>query len=116
MRGNYYVKMHARHFANALFDSSIVTIYTKPKLYLKDTIICKGKSIVLDARNPGMQYLWNTFETTQKIKVSNPGRYWVALINGSCNTVDTVYIKPVQGSGVIVNSEATFCVNDENRI
>jgi gliding motility-associated-like protein len=79
-------------------------------------MICKGKPIVLDAKNYGMQYLWNTFETTQKIKITEPGRYWVAIINGSCNTVDTVYIKPVQGSGVVVNKEATFCVNDENRV
>ena len=94
----------------------MVNIFSKPKLVLRDTIICKGRSIILDAKNPGMQYLWNTFETTQKIKIVNPGRYWVALINGSCNTVDTVYIKPLQGSGVVLNREATFCMNEEIRI
>lgn len=114
--GKYYVRLTSSQLTAPLLDSSIVTIYNKPKLFLRDTIICKGKSIVLDAKNQGMQYLWNTFETTQKIKITNPGRYWVAIINGNCNTVDTVYIKPVQGSGVTVNSEATFCVNDENRI
>ena len=114
--GKYYVKLTSPQFSAAILDSCVVTIYTKPKLNLRDTIICKGRAITLDAKNPGIQYLWNTFETTQKIRINNPGRYWVAMINGSCNTVDTVYIKLVQGSGVTVNPEATFCVNDENRI
>lgn len=114
--GKYYVKLTSPQFAAPLTDSSIVTIYSKPRLVLRDTIICKGKAIVLDAKNAGMQYLWNTFETTQKIKVDNPGRYWVVITNGTCNAYDTVQIKPVQGSGVIVNKDASFCLNEENRI
>jgi len=114
--GKYYVRMTSSQLTSPLLDSTTVNIYVKPKSFLRDTIICKGKGIVLDAKNTGMQYLWNTFETSQKIKIVNPGRYWVAIINGNCNIVDTVFIKPVQGSGVVVNNEATFCVNDENRI
>lgn len=114
--GKYYVKLSSPQFATSLMDSSEVSIYAKPKCYLRDTIICKGRAIVLDAKNPGMQYFWNTFETTQKIKIENPGRYWVAITNGNCNNIDTVYVKAVQGSGVVVNNEATFCLNDENRI
>lgn len=114
--GKYYVKITSRHLPAPIYDSSVVNIYAKPRLVLRDTIICKGRSIILDAKNPGVQYLWNTFETTQKIKVANPGIYWVALINGSCNTVDTVHIKLLQGSGVVLNKEATFCMNEENRI
>jgi len=114
--GKYYLKLTSSQLTSPVYDSTMVTIYSKPRSLLKDTIICKGKSIVLDARNQGMQYLWNTFETTQKIKITNPGTYWVAIINGSCSSVDTVFIKPVQGSGVVVNNEAIFCVNDDNRI
>jgi gliding motility-associated-like protein len=114
--GKYSVRLTSPQLSAPLYDSSIVTIYTKPKPPLRDTMICKGRAVILDAKNPGMQYLWNTFETTQKIRVTAPGRYWVAIINGSCNMVDTVFIKPVQGSGVAVNSETTFCVNDENKI
>lgn len=114
--GKYYVKITSQLSATPIYDSCVVTIFSKPKLVLRDTVICKGRSIILDAKNPGMQYLWNTFETTQKIKITNPGRYWVALINGNCNTVDTVYIKPLQGSGVVLNREATFCMNEEIRI
>jgi gliding motility-associated-like protein len=114
--GKYSVRLTSPYFVTPLTDSSVVTIYSKPKLTLRDTIICKGKSVILDAKNPGMNYLWNTFETTQKIRIENPGRYWVVLTNGSCNVIDTVFVKLVQGTGVIVNNEANFCLNEENRV
>lgn len=114
--GKYVVRLVTAQLPSPVFDSSIVTVYDKPKMYLRDTVLCKGKSITLDAKNPGMKYLWNTFETTQKIKITSPGRYWVAIINGSCNMVDTVYIKSVQGTGVVLPREAVFCASDDNRV
>lgn len=114
--GKYTVKVTSSQFAVPVLDSSIVSIYSRPKFSLRDTIICKGKSIVLDAKNPGMHYLWKTFETTQKIRVENPGRYWVVITNGTCHSIDTVDVKLVQGSGVTVNRESVFCLNEENRI
>lgn len=114
--GKYYVKLGSAQLATALYDSCIVSVYPKPKLTLRDTVVCKGRSIILDAKNDGMQYLWSTFETTQKIKINSAGRYWVVIKNGSCYSYDTAYVKTVQGSGVSVNGESSFCVNDENRI
>jgi gliding motility-associated-like protein len=111
--GKYYLKLSSPQYTNPIKDSSIVTIYLKPKLNLRDTIICKGGEIMLDAKNPGLNYLWNTFETTQKIKIQKPGRYWVVITNGSCNSIDTVYIKPVVGSGVVLNKDYSFCLNEE---
>ena len=115
-QGKYYVRVSSPQFTAALYDSSYVHVYSKPKLSLRDTSICKGRSLILDAKNDGMRYFWNTFETTQKIKIDNPGRYWVVVTNGGCNAIDTVYIKLLQGTGVSVNNEATFCLNEENKI
>jgi gliding motility-associated-like protein len=114
--GSYVVKVTSPSYMTSLFDSTYVKMSFRPKLLLRDTIICKGKSLILDARNPGMQYFWNTFETSQKIKIEKPGRYWVVITNGSCISIDTVYVKQVQGSGVSLVSEVSFCLNDENKI
>jgi gliding motility-associated-like protein len=114
--GKYSVKLTSPQYTSPLMDSSVVTIYSKPRLLLRDTAICKGKSLTLDAKNAGMRYLWNTYETTQKIRIENPGLYRVTITNGACSAIDTVYIKAVQGSGVVVNNEATFCLNEENRL
>lgn len=111
--GKYLVTLNSPQYYKPIKDSSVVTIFSKPKINLRDTIICKGGAITLDARNPGLNYLWSTFETTQKIKIEKPGRYWVVITNGSCNTIDTVNIKPVIGTGVTYTKDYTFCLNEE---
>jgi gliding motility-associated-like protein len=114
--GKYYVRLVSPHFATPLNDSCVVKTYERPRLLLRDTVLCKGKSLVLDARNSGMQYLWNTFETTQKIRISNPGMYWVVIMNGRCQMVDTVQVRFSPGTGLTVSSETVFCINDDNRV
>ncbi|HOZ87976.1 MAG TPA: gliding motility-associated C-terminal domain-containing protein [Bacteroidia bacterium] len=96
-------------------DSTYVKLYTKPKLYLRDTLVCKGQALVLDARNPGMKYTWNTRETTQKIRVESSGRYWVKINNSGCSVVDTVRVKFLQNALNASSSEVTFCLNEENK-
>ena len=113
--GKYFVKVSAPQFYS-MMDSTGVRIDARAKLLLRDTSLCKGKTLALDARNSGMHYFWNTFETTQKITITNPGRYWVVISNGSCISIDTVYVKQIQGNGVQVPNEAIFCLNDEIKV
>jgi gliding motility-associated-like protein len=97
-------------------DSCIVRISTKIKAFLRDTVLCKGKSLVLDAKNQGLRFQWNTGETTQRITIENAGRYWVRIRNGSCVTVDTVIVKSISGPGVYIANESTFCLNDDHKV
>lgn len=115
-QGKYYVKVTSPQFVSPLFDSAYVKVYKRPKLHLLDTLICKGKTLVLDAKNQGMRYLWSSGETTQKIMVATPGRYWVKITNGSCSFADTLLVKNPDVASVSINNEATFCVNDENKV
>lgn len=111
--GKYYVKVSSPNFFKPLTDSAYVRVYAKPVLHLKDSVLCKGKSLLLDAKNPGCSYLWSTGETSSKIKVQNPGRYWVKITNGSCHFLDTVLVKSPEGSATTIAPEALFCLNDE---
>ena len=113
--GKYYVKIVSPQFATPLIDSTYVRIYAKPKSYLRDTTICKGKSVILDAKNPGMRYFWSTYENTQKIKVENSGLYWVKVTNGSCVKTDSLNVRLLQGGGATINSEMLFCLNESNK-
>jgi gliding motility-associated-like protein len=83
---------------------------------LRDTAFCKGDVIVLDAKNPGMRYLWNNGKTTPKIKVEFAGKYWVKVTNGRCAVSDTVRVKLLPGSGAMINAEQNFCLNDESKV
>jgi gliding motility-associated-like protein len=112
--GRYKLKVVSQQ--GVFRDSTYVKIYPKPKYHLRDTVLCKGQYFVLDAKNPGARYLWNTHENTQKIKVENSGLYWVKINNKGCSIIDTIKIKFLQNSAVNFNGEVTFCLNEENKI
>lgn len=55
------------------------TSNTNPYSYIfskKGNIICQNETLELEASGAN-KYLWSTGETTQKISVAGPGRYWV---------------------------------------
>jgi len=114
--GKYFVKVMSPNFPTPLIDSCYVKIYFMPKRVLRDTTVCKGKFVTLDAKNQGMRYAWNTSETTQKIKVENSGIYWVRMTNGSCVLTDSMNLRLLQGSNAIINNEMIFCLNEENKL
>uniref|UniRef100_UPI0025BA997D T9SS type B sorting domain-containing protein n=1 Tax=Chitinophaga sp. CB10 TaxID=1891659 RepID=UPI0025BA997D len=67
----------------------------KPVVNLgKDTTICGGNSLVLDAgaANFGYNIRWSTGETTQRINITKAGTYWVNVSNGQCGTTDTIKV------------------------
>jgi hypothetical protein len=76
-------------------DTVIVGITTPPAVDLGadiTAVFCAG-SVMLDAGNPGMTYLWNTGETTQTINVSATGTYYVTVTNeDDCSASDTINI------------------------
>jgi gliding motility-associated-like protein len=97
-------------------DSTYVRLYTRPKSNIRDTVLCKGQSLVLDAKNAGTRYTWSNHETSQKIKVENSGRYWVKISNRGCSAVDTINVKFIYVAAASFNSDISFCLNDENKI
>ncbi len=62
-----------------------------------DTLaICKGKTLALNAGNPGMTYAWSPGgQSTQSIVVSMNGLFSVVVSNGNCKDTDAVYIQTI---------------------
>ncbi len=113
-KGKYYVKIVSGK--TTILDSTVVMVYPKPILNLRDTVLCKGKQLVLDAKNPKMKYSWSTGEAAQKIKVENGGNYWVKINNNGCTQSDTVNVKFLSGSTPGFNSEISFCLSEQNKV
>lgn len=67
------------------------------KLNLRDTVVCQGKVIRLDAGNAGATYLWSNGATTQTIEVKNANTYSVTVTKDGCS---------VSGSSKITFSNA----------
>jgi len=112
--GKYYVKVTTGK--QIIFDSTYIKMYPKPKRYLIDTIICKSKYLILDAKNNGARYFWNTGEVNQKIKVENNGKYWVRINNGGCGIIDSVNVKFINSNQMFQNPEQTFCLSELNKV
>jgi gliding motility-associated-like protein len=71
-------------------DSIYLHITQQATAYLPDdTIVCDGKFALLDAKNTGASYLWNTGQTTRTIEVNKPGQYWVEIRNACSMAIDT---------------------------
>jgi gliding motility-associated-like protein len=66
-------------------DEIEVTLLPSPVIDLADDPqLCEGSTFILDAGNPGADYLWNTEAATQTISVTESGFYevTVTLANG----------------------------------
>ncbi len=79
-----------------------------------DTTICDGTSIILDAGNAGMKYLWSTGDTTQTINVNTTGNYSVTVRNSQGYPVTDskqVTVAPILPVSVQVaaNPTGTIC-------
>lgn len=85
-----WYKVTASNACKTRSDSIYLQVTPQVTAYLPDdTIVCEGKFALLDAKNTGASYLWNTGETTQTIEVDSPGKYWVEIQNRCSVAVDT---------------------------
>jgi cyclophilin family peptidyl-prolyl cis-trans isomerase len=66
----------------------------KPEVELGDDIILnEGETLILDAGNNGVQFIWSTGENSSKIEVDTAGVYWVRVTNNCAETnTDTIEI------------------------
>ncbi len=88
--GQYIVTITTADGCSAMYDANVM-IVTPPVVHLgRDTVLCQGDLLDLDAGNAGAAFLWNTGQLTQQITVSGSGNYSVVVSNGYCSASDTV--------------------------
>lgn len=75
--------------------------------------LCQGQSVLLDAGNPGMSYLWSNGGTTQTISATTSATYIVTVTN-SCNafSTDSVTINFIAPPLFNFGNDSTICMND----
>jgi gliding motility-associated-like protein len=98
-------------------DSVLVTKKDLPVVNLgKDTSICGGQSISLDAQNPGGVYLWSNGNSSQTISVNAPGTYSVNVTKNGCSNADTIVISRKTKVFNLVPAIAAVCYEDSLRL
>lgn len=88
--------------------TAVVSVNEVPMVELQDSMICMNHEIVLDAGNPGAEFVWSTGETTQIISVDSAGMdenqqrhitVWVTN-ESDCTSEKTVAITYQDCSGI----------------
>lgn len=101
----------ATNGCGSVSDTVVITRLGLPFSPLKDTAVCAGSSMILNASHPRNNgYLWNTGDTTASIQITNPGTYWVSIGN-QCDTItDTVHVLQNQPLGTVnLGNDTIFC-------
>lgn len=73
--------------------------------------ICLGETVVLDAGEGYKEYLWNTGQRSQRLVVSEPGRYSVTVTNSlGCSGVSNVIeVDVVERPSATFSGASTVC-------
>jgi len=86
-----YQVMITNGFGCSITVEANVVLSSYPVVDLgRDTVLCEGDVLMVDAGSGGLIYLWNTGATTRTLDITEAGLYSVAVSNGYCVTLDSV--------------------------
>lgn len=102
--GIYWVK--SSYNANiAVTDSLILNIQSNNTT--QDTGFCTGLSLVLQSRQTSHNK-WSNGDTTQQIKITKGGNYWVEMNNAGCLSYDSFEVRELPALGYNV-TDTSMC-------
>lgn len=93
--GTFMLKAKLTDGCSSFADSILVTVLNSPGFLNigADTSICKGNTILLNAKKGFASYQWQDNSSDSTFLVTAPGSYWVTVTDGCSNTFyDTVLI------------------------
>jgi gliding motility-associated-like protein len=85
---------------------------SEPVFSTKDTSLCTGATLVLDAANPGSSYLWDDNSSGRTRKVDVTGKYWVLVNDSGCIATDTIVCAFVPPPMVRLPKDTLLCSTD----
>jgi hypothetical protein len=76
-----------------------------------DSLTCSGAGAQVAALQVGYRYVWNTGDTTQRIVVTQPGKYRLTAQDGlGCPIQDSVTISAPRPLSVRINGASQICI------
>ena len=74
-----------------------------------DTVLCPNDTVLLEAYQPGAQYLWSNGSTNSFIRVDSSGIYWVRLDVNGCHMVDSIQIGYQEKLNLNLGNDTLIC-------
>lgn len=112
-KGQYVLKI--RDGKKSYLENTYVKIIDKPKLNIRDTILCSGSILNIKTKNKFYKYNWSTSETADNIKIEKAGKYWVKISNKGCTYIDTFKVSSFTGALPNFGKEIIVCENEPNK-
>ena len=78
----------------------------------KDTFLCPGQNLVLNAFYPAANYLWQDASTQSTFTVNNAGLFWVQLNNVCGSVSDSISIQSFLAPLISLGEDTSLCPND----
>ncbi|MFZ5553989.1 MAG: PKD domain-containing protein [Bacteroidota bacterium] len=89
-------------------SSAIIVVVSPPVVNLgMDTTLC-APGFLLDAQNPGANFIWQDGSNNQFYNVTASGSYWVTVNNSGCSTTDSIDIT-INNVDVNLGANITAC-------
>ena len=91
-------------------DTVEVLYKPAPMVYLgKDTTLCSGKTLVLDAFYPGSTYLWQDGSQSPEFSVMSAGNYGVEVSLNGCIAGDTIQVSYIDKPQFTLGRDTVIC-------
>ena len=89
-----------------------------PLSLIKDTTICKGEQLLIEAQPGFNTYLWNTGDTTRSISISQPGIYSLEAERYCGIQKDSVlvFVDAVPEIDLSIGRDTNICKDEEENI
>lgn len=103
---------HSSSTFNGKFIQGIAHIYSCQTAFVdlgKDTLLCSGNSLVLDATFPEANYEWQDGSTYSSFIVHQPGIYWVRITNACGSTTDSISVSFHQMPVIALGKDTVLC-------
>jgi len=98
-------------------DAIPVAVFTYPLVDIgNDTLYCDVPNVVLNAGNPGANFLWSTSAVTQTINAAVTDTYWVDVTTNGCTTRDSIDLRIGVTPTILVVANDTLCIGDSTHL
>ncbi|WPV64678.1 gliding motility-associated C-terminal domain-containing protein [Chitinophaga sp. LS1] len=105
--GTYYATV--TNSGCAATDSIKVTINNPPTVAIRDTTICEGSPVKLNAYIQGATYAWSTGDTGPSITVNTTGTYNVDVFLNGCTVTDDATVNVATPPAITLTSDTAVC-------
>ncbi len=79
-----------------------------------DVELCEGSSLLLDAGDNQLNYLWSTGETTSSIEITEEGTYSLTISGGiKCPNSDEVIVTMLPNYLLELNGDSVLCAGED---